>query len=64
MDIPKTKGPITLQGAGMNRTKIIFSLDNKKAKGTMASSSVSVSCDDFIAKDITFEVKIETRTLN
>lgn len=61
--IKSTKGPITLQGSGMKKTKVTYDQDSTEAGGTMLSASVSVSSDNFICKDIAFEVSPDVHAL-
>ena len=54
--IPKSKGYITLQGAGMNVTCIDYDMNAATAGSTYDSATVAVLSDYFVAKDISFKV--------
>lgn len=55
--IPVTKPHITLQGEGRNRTVITWN-DTAGTAGTLMSASVVVESDHFIARDISFKVRM------
>jgi pectinesterase len=54
--IPKSKGYITLQGAGMNVTFIEYDMNAATAGSTYDSATVAVFSDYFVARDISFKV--------
>ncbi|KAG0562473.1 hypothetical protein M758_9G143200 [Ceratodon purpureus] len=53
--IPKSKGYITLQGAGKNVTFIEYDMNAATAGSTYDSATVAVFSDYFVAKDISFK---------
>lgn len=56
--VPKTKPSITFQGQGYATTAIAWNDTAKSANGTFNSGSVQVFASNFIAKNISFMVKI------
>lgn len=61
--IPKSKGYITLQGAGRNVTCIEYDMNAATAGSTYDSATVAVFSDYFVAKDISFKVPYTYRSL-
>lgn len=56
--VPITKPNITFQGQGYTSTAIAWNDTAKSANGTFYSGSVQVFASNFIAKNISFMVKI------
>jgi pectin methylesterase-like acyl-CoA thioesterase len=55
--ISEDKPFITLRGSGAKSTVITWNASGKSSGGTYYSGTVSVLASDFIAKDITIEVR-------
>jgi pectinesterase len=60
--IPASKPYLTLQGEGRNRTVISWH-DSAASVGTLMSASVIVESDHFIARDISFRVRLKVNDL-
>lgn len=56
MNIPKSKGYITLQGSGKESTSIDYNENAASAGSTYDSATVAVFSDYFVARDISFRV--------
>lgn len=59
--IPKEKPYVTIEGAGANKTVLSCHDYAGKVNSTYKSASFAVMSDYFIAKDVTFEVKLIRR---
>lgn len=60
MNIPKSKGYITLQGSGKESTSIDYNENAASAGSTYDSATVAVFSDYFVARDISFKVKFSS----
>ena len=56
--IPRTKPNITFQGQGFQSTAIVWNDTANSAHGTFYSGSVQVFATNFVAKNISFMVRI------